>query len=265
MSIHPTAIVDSNARLDSSVEVGPYSIIEGDVEIGAGTVISSGVRIYSGTVIGQNNRIYHNAVLGTQPQSIGFDPATRTRLIIGDANEIREGVNISRSMKPDAPTRIGSHNYMMGNFHIGHDAVMGDHNTFVQGCVIGGHVELGNRITVAGLVAVHQFVRIGDFAMLGGLAKVTMDVPPYCTVDGNPALVIGQNSIGLRRNGFSKEQRAAVKQAYKIVYHSGLLTSDAVKRLKELEQTPEVAYITRFIDESERGILDHWTAEMDGN
>lgn len=256
--IHPTAIVDPGAQLGDSVEVGAFSIIEDDVVFGPDTWISSGVRIYSGTRIGKGNRIYHNVVLGTQPQSIGFDPNLRTQLVIGDFNELREGVNISRSTREDRPTRIGSHNYCMGNFHIGHDAQMGDHNTFVQGCVIGGHSEIGDRVTVAGLVAVHQFCRIGDFAMLGGLAKVVMDVPPYCTVDGNPCYVIGQNSIGLRRNGFSKEQRAAIKQAYKIVYHSSLLTSDAVKQLREMpEQTAEVQYITRFIDESERGILDH--------
>ncbi len=258
MRIHPTAIIDPGAELHETVEVGPFTIIEGDVTIGPNNTIDSGVRIFAGTRIGTGNHIYHNAVLGTRPQSISFDPNTRTELVIGDFNELREGVNISRSTKPEHPTRIGSHNFCMGNFHIGHDAVMGDYNVFVQGCVIGGHTEIGNKVTVAGLVAVHQFCRIGDFAMLGGLAKVVMDVPPYCMVDGNPCVVIGQNTIGLRRGGFSKEQQSAIKQAYRIVYHSKLLTSDAIKRLKELpEPTPEVKYITQFIEASERGILDH--------
>lgn len=258
MSIHPTAIVDSGAELDASVEVGPYTIIEKDVVIGPDNVIGSGVRIYKGTRIGKGNQIYHNTVLGSPPQSIGFDNDRPTRLIIGDYNQFREGVNVSRSTKEEQPSVIGSHNFCMGHFHIGHDGRMGDHNVFVQGCVIGGHSEIGNRVTVAGLVAVHQFCRIGDYAMLGGLSKIVMDVPPYCMVDGNPCYVIGQNSVGLRRNGFSKEQRAAIKQAYKIVYHSNLLTSDAVKKLRELpEQTDEIRYITDFIDASERGILDH--------
>ncbi len=258
MKIHPTAIIDSTAELHESVEVGPYTIIEKNVKIDEGTVISSCCRIYEGTRIGKNNKIFHNVMLGALPQDLGFDPSEETHTIIGDNNTFHEGNQISRGTRPDSPTTIGSNNFFMGNFHLGHDSSIGSNNILTQGAVVAGHVHIGNRVFISGLAAVHQFCRIGDFAMLAGLSKVTKDVPPFCTVDGNPAGVISINSVGLRRAGFSSEQRNAIREAYKVVYHSDLITSQAVQHLKNMEhRIEEVDYIIHFLEESARGITDH--------
>lgn len=258
MKIHPTAIIHPTAELHESVEVGPYSIIDGDVRIGEGTIIENNVRIHSGTTIGKSNRFHQNATIGVLPQDLGFDPSTRTETIIGDGNTFREGVNISRGTKGDSPTVIGNNNYMMGNFHLGHDSTVGNNCIFTQGAVIAGHVSIGNRAFVSGLVAIHQFCRVGDFAMIAGLTKVTKDVPPYCTADGHPAQVIGMNSVGLRRSGMSSEKRNAIKEVYRVVYHSNLLTSQALEILKSAENPPEeVKYVIDFIEKSTRGITEH--------
>ncbi len=258
MKIHPTAIIDPGAVLHESVEVGPYSIVEGDVRIGEGTVIGSSVHIFGGTTIGRNNRIHHGVCLGSIPQDIGFDTSVRTETIIGDNNQFREGVLISRGTKPESPTRIGDNNFMMGNFHLGHDSVMGNNCIITQGAVIAGHVHIGNRVFISGLVAIHQFCRIGDYAMVAGLSKITKDVPPFCTADGNPAQIIGQNVVGLRRAGKSSEVRNAIKEAYRVVYHSNLMTSQAIKKLKEMDSPmEEIRYIVDFLESSDRGITDH--------
>jgi len=258
MKIHPTAIIDSTAKVHPSAEVGPYTIIEAGVEVGENCIIGSCVRIYANSKIGKNNKIFHNVVIGAEPQDLGYDPSAKTGIIIGNHNVFREGVHISRGTKSDTPTTIGDDNYFMGNFHAGHDCVIGNKNIFTQGAEIAGHVHVGNRVFVSGLVAVHQFCHIGDYAMVAGLSKVTKDVPPYCTVDGNPAFVIGLNSVGLRRAGLSSEIRNSIREAYKIIYHSDLFTSNALEELRKIEDlTEEVKYIISFFEKSERGVTDH--------
>jgi UDP-N-acetylglucosamine acyltransferase len=258
MKIHPTAIIDSSARLHESVEVGPYTIVEGNVTIDEGTRIASSARIYSGTRIGRNNRIYHNATLGCDPQHLMFDLSTETELIIGDGNIFRENVNISRSTYPEHPMRIGNNNMIMSGVHLAHDCKLGDNNLFVSNSAIGGHVEVGNRAFISGVVGMHQFCRVGDFALVAGLCKVTRDVPPFCIVDGNPAGVTGVNVVGLRRAGFSSEVRRAVQEAYRIIYHSNLVTSQAIQSLKAMdERMPEIDSIISFLESSKRGIVDY--------
>ncbi len=257
MNIHPTAIVDADTEIHPSVQIGPHTVVERGVTIGEGCIIDSGVRLYQGTRIGKHNHIFHGCVLGCLPQDLGFDPGSETWLEIGDHNMFREGVNISRATRAEQPTRIGSHNYFMGNAHIGHDCQFGDHNIVVNGAVIGGHVQVGNRVFISGLVAIHQFCRIGDFAMLAGLAKIVKDVPPYTVADGNPASLIGTNVVGLRRNGFSSLQRRAIKQAYKIIHQSGLNTSQALANLADEDSSPEIGVIIDFFRASTRGVLAH--------
>ena len=257
MNIHPSAIIDADTEIHPSVQIGPHTVVEQGVTIGEGSIIDSGVRIYQKTRIGKHNHIFHGSVLGCLPQDLGFDPGSETWLEIGNHNIFREGVNISRATRTEQPTFIGSHNYFMGNAHIGHDCQFGDHNIVVNGAVIGGHVQVGNRVFISGLVAVHQFCRIGDFAMLAGLAKIVKDVPPYAVADGNPASLIGTNVVGLRRNGFSSRQRRTIKQAYKVIHQSGLGTRQALERFTEKENTPEVNTIIDFFRRSERGVLAH--------
>lgn len=257
MNIHPTAIIHDSARLHESVEVGPYTIIEAGVEIGEGCQIESAVRIYQGTRLGRNNRVCHGALLGCEPQDLGFAPEKSRPLLIGDHNQFREGVNISRGVKTEGGTQIGDHNYFMSGFHAGHDCRLGSHNIFGSNSTLAGHVELGERIFVSGLVAIHQFCFIGDYAMIAGCSKIVKDIPPYVTGDGNPARVIGLNTVGLRRAGIPAANRTAIKQAYKILYHSGLNTSQAVAQLKQETATPECNNILRFFEQSARGVTAH--------
>ena len=258
MKIHPTAIIDKTAKLHESVEVGPFSIIEADVEIGEGTWIESCVRIYSGTKIGKNNKIHHTAVIGGLPQDLGFKPETKTFTIIGDNNVLREGLILHRATKEGGATKLGNRNYIMGQTHIAHDCVLGDDNIMVLNGQIAGHCHIGNKVFISGLVGLHQFCHVGDYSMLAGCSKIVKDVPPFVTIDGNPATVIGLNSIGLKRAGFSSEIRDKIKHAYKVLYHSKMNTRKALEALKaENDTTAEVQYIIRFFEESDRGVTDH--------
>lgn len=257
MAIHPTALVDPRAQLHDSVEVGPYSIIEAAVVIGRGCKIESSVRIFQGTRMGENNRVYHGTVLGCEPQDLGFSTEKSRPLIIGSNNHFKEGVNISRGVKTEGGTQVGDNNYFMCGFHAGHDCHLGNHNVFGSNSTIAGHVELGDRIFISGLVAIHQFCFIGDYAMMAGCSKVVKDIPPYVTCDGNPARVVGLNSIGLRRAGIPADSRAAIKQAYKTIYHSDLNISQALAVLKANAATSETETIIRFFEQSERGVTTH--------
>jgi len=257
MSIHPTALVDPSASLHPSVEVGPYSIIDADVHIGPDCVIESGARIFAGTRMGTGNRVCHGAVLGAEPQDLGFNPENSRPLLIGDYNQFREGVNISRGVKTEGGTQVGNHNYFMCGFHAGHDCRLGSHNVFGPNSTLAGHVELGEHIFISGLVAIHQFCFIGDYAMIAGCAKVVKDIPPYVTCDGNPARVVGLNTIGLRRGGFPAPVRAAIKRAYKVIYHQQLNTRQALEQLAETPADEETRRIIDFFQQSERGVTAH--------
>ena len=255
--IHPTAIIETGARIADDAEIGPYSIIEADVEIGPGCKIGSNVRIYSGTRMGSHNQIDHGAVLGCEPQDLIFTPENSKPLTIGDHNRFREGVNISRGVKTEHGTVIGSHNYLMAMCHIGHDCIVGDHNIFVNTASLSGHVEVEHHCFLSGKTATHQFCRIGAYAMIAGLSGVAQDVPPYLMADGHRAEAIGLNIVGLRRAGFTPEQRKAIKQAYKQIYKSGQGLQAALEELRVAEPTAEVRHIIEFIEASERGIISH--------
>ncbi len=256
--IHPTAIVHPDVELGDGITIGPYTVIEKDVKIGDGTTIESAVRIYSGTRIGKNNRIFHGATLGGEPQDLGFNPSIKSFLEIGDENIFRENCTIHRGSKEGNVTRFGNKNYIMGGVHFAHDTQVGNENIIAQNSVIAGHVKIGNKTFISGLVAIHQFARVGDYAMLAGCSKVAKDSPPYSMIDGNPATVIGQNLVGLKRAGFSAEDREKIKHAYKIIYHSGLNFSQAIAKLKEEnDPNPYVKNIIEFFETSERGVTDH--------
>jgi UDP-N-acetylglucosamine acyltransferase len=258
MKIHPTAIIDPKAELHETVEVGPYSIIEGDVQIGEGSWIESCVRIYSGTRMGKFNKVHHTAVIGGLPQDISFKPETKTYTLIGDNNTFREGIIIHRATKEGGATKFGNNNYLMGQTHIAHDCVMGDDNILVLNGQIAGHCHIGNKVFISGLVGVHQFCNVGDYSMLAGCSKIVKDVPPYVTIDGNPATVIGLNSVGLKRAAFSSETRNKIKHAYKVLYHSKMNIKQALSVLKsENDSSSEVQYIINFFETSERGVTDH--------
>ncbi|MGD9296234.1 MAG: acyl-ACP--UDP-N-acetylglucosamine O-acyltransferase [Chromatiales bacterium] len=256
-NIHPTAIIGEGATLDPSVSVGPFSIIESGAVIGPDCIIESSVRIYSPVRMGAGNRVCHGAALGCEPQDLGYTPEKSKPIIIGNHNHFKEHVNISRGVKTAEGTIIGDNNYFMSGFHAGHDVIIGNHNIFASNAVIAGHVVMGDRIFVSGLAAIHQFVNIGDYTMIAGCSKVTKDIPPYTTADGNPARIVGLNTVGLRRAGFSPEARKAIKKTYQTIYHSDLNISQALAVLEGNIYSEEEERITAFFLNSERGVTAH--------
>jgi UDP-N-acetylglucosamine acyltransferase len=253
--IHPSAIVEDGAVVDPSVRIGPFSIVEAGAVIGAGCVIESSVRIYRHTRMGRDNLVCHGATIGAAPQDLAFKPDKARPLVIGDGNQFRECVNISHGVKEDHGTVVGSNNFLMAFSHIGHDCVVGDHNILANTATLGGHVEMGNRIFLSGHVAVHQFCRIGDYVMVGGVSGVRQDVPPYAMANGQYARFVGLNLVGLRRNGFSQAQRSAIKRAYRLLLQSGLPLPEALERLRQDPDSEEVRAILAFAEQSRRGLI----------
>jgi UDP-N-acetylglucosamine acyltransferase len=253
--IHSSAIVEDGAKVHPSVAIGPFSLVEAGAVIGAGCVIESTVRIYGQTRMGKNNRVCHGATIGSAPQDLSYGPDKAKPLLIGDGNHFKEYTNISHGVKAAQGTVIGDCNFLMAFSHIGHDCIVGDNNIFANAATLGGHVRLGDSIFLSGHVAVHQFCRIGDYAMVAGLTGVRQDVPPYVTANGQAALFVGINVVGLRRAGFSQAQRSAIKRAYKLLLLSGMRTRDALEELKASAESDEIRGIVRFFEESKRGVI----------
>jgi UDP-N-acetylglucosamine acyltransferase len=246
-SIHATAVIGENAVLGEGVTVGPYSVIEDDVEIGNGTTIWPHVHIASGARIGSDCKIHSGAVLANEPQDLKFS-GEKTYLYLGDRNVVRECVTLNRGTMATGKTVIGSDNLFMAYSHVGHDCVIGNH-VVVANCVpFGGHCEVGDYVVIGGLAAVHQFVRIGRFSMVGGVARASLDVPPFVMAGGHESFRYeGLNSIGLKRRGFSSEKITLIKDAYRILFQSGLLLSNALDQVtSELPQEPEIIEILDF-------------------
>ena len=246
-SIHATAVIGENAVLGEGVTVGPYSVIEDDVEIGNGTTIWPHVHIASGARMGSDCKIQSGAVLANEPQDLKFS-GEKTYLYLGDRNVVRECVTLNRGTMATGKTVIGSDNLFMAYSHVGHDCVIGNH-VVVANCVpFGGHCEVGDYVVIGGLAAVHQFVRIGRFSMVGGVARASLDVPPFVMAGGHESFRYeGLNSIGLKRRGFSSEKITLIKDAYRILFQSGLLLSNALDQVtSELPQEPEIIEILDF-------------------
>ncbi len=251
--IHPTAVVHPDAQLAPDVFVGPYAIIDAHVRIGPGCVIGAHAFLTGWTTLGANNRVHHGAVLGHEPQDLAYD-GSETKLVIGDHNTFREYVTVHRAAtKDDRVTRIGDRNYFMVGSHIGHNARIANDCVLANNVLLAGHVELQDRVNIGGGAVLHQFVRVGRLAMLQGIAGVGKDVPPFCIAAGVNTIV-GVNSIGLRRAGIDAEGRAAIKEAFRILYRSGLNVSQALKKLKAGHQTPETKQWNEFIAASRRGL-----------
>ena len=242
--VHPQAIVDPSAR------------IAADVEIGAGTRIASHVVIKGPTVIGAHNQILQFSTVGEATPDLKYK-GEPTRLVIGDHNIIREGVTIHRGTVQDrGETTIGDHNLLMAYVHIGHDSVIGNHCILVNNASLAGHVHIGDWAILSGYTLVHQFVHIGAHAFAGASTYLTMDVPAYLMVAGNPAQAVNINLEGLKRRGFSAAALAALKRAYKIVWRQKLGLDAALTELDELAQTqPEVLPLIESIRASTRGIV----------
>jgi UDP-N-acetylglucosamine acyltransferase len=243
-NIHSTAVIGKSAVLGEGVTVGPFTVIEDDVEIGDGTRIWPHVHIASGARIGRDCKIHSGAVIANEPQDLKFS-GEKTYLYLGDRNVIRECVTLNRGTMASGKTVIGSDNLFMAYSHVGHDCVIGNHVVIANCVPFGGHCEVGDYVVIGGLAAVHQFVRIGRFSMLGGLSRITLDVPPFVMASGNETFRYeGLNSIGLKRRGFTSETITLIKSAYRIIFQSGLLLSNALEKVTS--DLPRSLKLSRF-------------------
>ncbi|RJO64611.1 MAG: acyl-ACP--UDP-N-acetylglucosamine O-acyltransferase [Candidatus Omnitrophota bacterium] len=255
-NIHPTALVSKKAKLHEGVEVGPYVIIEDKVSIGPGTRIGPHCVIKAGVSIGKNCQIFSGAVIGSQPQDLKYKGA-KSSLVIGDYNIIREYCTFNPGTDEGGRTEIGHHNLFMAYAHVAHDCKIGNHCVLANCGTLAGHVVIEDNAIVSGLTAVHQFVRVGRLAIIGGCSKVVQDIPPFSTCDGHPARVYGLNLVGLKRNAINSSAVRQLGRAFKILFHSQLTRKSALKIIvKELKPlAPEVTYLVDFISSSKRGIV----------
>ena len=254
--IHETAIVDPGAELGSGVEVGPFAIIGPGVEIGANTRIGPRVLVERDTKVGNDCRIGNGAVLGTDPQDMKYEGEV-TFLDVGDRTVIREFATLNRGTAASGRTLVGSDCLLMAYCHIAHDCELGNHVIVSNATNMAGHVTIEDWAIISGLVAIHQFVRIGAHSFVGGGSRIPQDVPPYCRAVGNPSpKLFGLNTVGLERRGLSTDVRRRLKGAYRILFQSQLNLSRAIQRVREEEELmcPEVGYFLDFIRNSERGV-----------
>lgn len=254
--IHPTAIIDPSARLADNVSVGPYSIIGADVEIAAGTEIASHVVIKGPTKIGRNNRIFQFASIGEEPQDKKYH-GEPTLLEIGDDNLIRESVTINRgTVQGGGITKVGHRNWIMAYVHIAHDCIIGDDNIFANNASLAGHVIVEQHVILGGFTLVSQFNHLGSHCFSAMGSVISRNVPPYVLVSGHMAEPVGINVEGLRRRSFTDTQIRNIRQAYKLVYRSGLRLEDACQRLLEIQQeASELEVFIGFLTNQQGGII----------
>lgn len=254
-SIHPTAVVDPGARLGAGVQVGPFCVVGSDVQIGDGTTLISHVSIEGPTRLGEQNRIHPFASIGGPPQDLKY-AGEPTRLTLGSGNTIREYVTMNRGTESGGGvTRVGDENLFMAQAHIAHDCQVGDGNIFANAATLAGHVEIADHATVGAYSGIHQFCRVGREAFIGGYSVVTQDALPWVTTVGNRAKSYGINLVGLKRRGYTPEQIAALKDAYKTLFRAKLQQEEALEQLSaRYPDAPEVNYFLDFVRSSERGV-----------
>ena len=255
VSIDTTARVSRKAQIGEDVVVGPYSVIGDDVIVGDRSIVGSHVVIHKLTTLGTECRIAPFASVGGAPQDLKYRDEP-TMLEVGDRCDIREYVTLNRGTAAHGKTTIGSDCLFMANAHVAHDCIVGDRCILANSVALAGHVTLGHWVIIGGLTPVHQFVNVGDHAMVGGALRVIKDVPPFVIAGRDPMVYEGLNSIGLRRRGFTAETVAVIEQAYHLLYNSNLNVTQAVATIKEkIKIIPEVQRIIDFIAASKRGII----------
>jgi UDP-N-acetylglucosamine acyltransferase len=253
--IHSTAIVDPKAEIGPGTMVGPYCIVEAGVVVGADCWLQHHVTLAGPMTAGARNKFYAYCSIGQQTQDLKYQ-GEPTYLEIGDENTFREFVTVNRSTTSEGKTQIGHRGNFLAYSHIGHDCAVGDSVVFSNNGTLAGHVQVGDHAVMGGLTAVHQFCRLGRFAITGGCSKIVQDVPPFMIADGNPAKVRGINVVGLERAGFSAETIKAIKEAFRLIYRSKFNTRQATEAIQqELPASAEITQIIEFIRTSERGII----------
>jgi UDP-N-acetylglucosamine acyltransferase len=254
MQIHPTAIISQKADLNADVSVGPYTVIGDNVSIGKGTKIGASCVIEGNTSLGQNCRVFTGAVIGSAPQDLKYK-GEKSFLEIGDNNIIREYCTFNPGTTEGSKTVVGNDNLFMAYSHIAHDCKVGNNCVIANNGTLAGYVTIEDKAVIGGLVAIHQFVRVGTLSIIGGCSKVVQDIPPYSTCDGHPARIYGLNLVGLRRNGFSKETIDELGRVFKILFNSGLTKTHALEAVKkEIRLSREISYLLGFVKNSQRGL-----------
>ncbi|MDR3561816.1 MAG: acyl-ACP--UDP-N-acetylglucosamine O-acyltransferase [Negativicutes bacterium] len=251
---HETAVIHPGARIGKDVEIGPYAVIGENVLIGDGTKIGAHVVIDGWTSIGKNCILFPSSSIGTEPQDLKYR-GEKSYVFIGDNTRVREFATVNRATGEGEETRVGANCLLMAYTHVAHNCIVGNHVIMSNAATLAGHVIVEDRVVIGGLAGVHQFVKIGRNAMIGGASKVVQDVPPFVIVDGHPARVAGLNNVGMARAGLSDIARRNLKKAYKILYRSGLTLAQAIAVMEqELESCEEVEHFLRFLRNAERGI-----------
>ena len=253
-TIHPSAIVAPNAVLGHGVTVGPFCVVESSAVIGDRCKLDSHVVIKEGTNLGSDNLVHEGAVLGGRAQHLRA-PNSPGNLTIGCGNTIRENVTIHRALSGGERTLVGDANLIMVGAHVAHDCDVGNHCVIANNTMLAGHVTVGDRAYLSGAVALHQFCRVGSYAMVGGQALITLDVPPYVTVDGKTSQIVGLNQIGMRRNGFRPEEILQLKAAYRLIYRSGRMRTEVLDALKEEFPSGPAAAFHPFLSTGTRGFI----------
>jgi len=255
-SIHPTAIIEEGAEIDSSVVIGAYSVVGSEVKIGKGTKLHSHVVVDGITSIGEGNEIFPFVSIGKAPQDLKF-AGEKSSLIIGDRNKIREFVTMQPGTETgNMTTVIGSDNLFMANCHVAHDCIIGSHNVIANSVAVAGHVEVSNHVIIGGLAGIHQFARLGQLSFVGAGSMVSQDVPPFCIVQGDRAELKGLNLIGLRRASLKPDELVVIKKAYKHFFANTGNLKEKVQTLPlDLKNNEKLNIFIKFIESSERGIV----------
>ena len=253
--LHPTAVVHPDAQLHDTVTVGPFAVIGPKVRIGAGTSVGAHAVIEGRTTIGERNRLFQFAALGAAPQDLTYR-GEDTELVLGDDNIVREFATLHIGTEGGGGlTRVGSKSVFMANSHVAHDCQVGNGVILGNGSALAGHVEVHDGVIISGLAAVHQFTRLGRNSFISGGSMVVMDVPPYCTAQGDRAELAGINTVGLSRHGYTDAQLARIKDAYRILFRAKLGLSEALAQLQaEHGGNPEIDHFIDFVKSSKRGL-----------
>lgn len=257
--IHPTAVIHPGAQLHPTVQVGAYAVIGEHVKVGSDTVICSHVVINGRTEIGARNQIFPGAVIGSEPQDLKYD-GSLSLVKIGDDNLIREYVTINRATNAGEATIIGNQNLLMAYVHVAHNCVIEDQVVIANSVALAGHVYIESKARLSGVLGVHQFVHIGQLAMIGGMTRIDRDVPPFMLVEGNPSRVRSLNLVGLKRAGFTSEEFGLLKKAFRLLYRSDYSFTQGLEQLDLLPDNPSIEHLRQFIRRSKtepqrRGII----------
>ncbi|HEU4338808.1 MAG TPA: acyl-ACP--UDP-N-acetylglucosamine O-acyltransferase [Planctomycetota bacterium] len=254
MKAHPTALVDSRAKLSEDVEVGPYSVVGPGVTIGPGSVIMNHVTLIGRTTLGSNNTVYPYAVLGGKPQDLKYR-GEDTQVVIGDGNTFREFVTVNiGTAGGGGVTKIGNGGLYMAGCHVAHDCELGDHVVIANNVLLAGHVRIEDYVGMSAYVGLHHFVTVGRHAFVGGFSRISVDVPPFMVVSGVPLSVVSTNAVGLRRRGIQDSTLLALREAHRLIWRSGLPRPEAMAQIeKRYPNDQEIRYLIEFMRAIDRG------------